>query len=98
MDTRKSTNRIIVHHSACSNCTPEQIHQWHLARGWAGAGYHFLVRKDGKNEKLPTPLGEELGIKAIQKHYNNRQYHLCLYDINAQRFIIENIEEISKTI
>ena len=62
-------------------------------------GYLTLsVREDGKNEKLPTPLGEELGIKAIQKHYNNRKYHLCLYDINAQRFIIENIEEISKTI
>lgn len=24
------------------------IHGWHLDNGWSGAGYHFLVRKDGK--------------------------------------------------
>ena len=47
MDTRLNTNRIIVHHAAISNCTPEQIHQWHLDKGWSGAGYHFFVKKDG---------------------------------------------------
>ena len=52
MNTRKNTNRIIVHHSACTSCTPEQIHEWHLAKGWAGAGYHFEVRKDGKIYRL----------------------------------------------
>ena len=29
-------------------CTARQIHQWHLANGWAGIGYHFFVRKDGR--------------------------------------------------
>lgn len=52
MNKRTSTNRIILHHSACSNCTAEQIHQWHLNNGWAGAGYHFLVRKDGSIYRL----------------------------------------------
>lgn len=45
MDTRKSTNRIILHHAAAINCSAEDIHRWHLNNGWAGAGYHFLVRK-----------------------------------------------------
>lgn len=47
MTKRNSTDRLILHHSACSSCTIEQIHQWHLNNGWEGCGYHFLVRKDG---------------------------------------------------
>lgn len=44
---RRSTVRIILHHAAASKCTAQQIHSWHLANGWVGIGYHFLVRKDG---------------------------------------------------
>lgn len=30
----------------------EQIHQWHLAKGWRnGCGYHFVVRRDGMVEQ-----------------------------------------------
>ena len=47
--TRRSKTEIIVlHHADAKNCTPQQIHQWHLQNGWAGIGYHFLVRKDGQ--------------------------------------------------
>jgi N-acetyl-anhydromuramyl-L-alanine amidase AmpD len=38
---------IVGHHAESSHCTIEDIHQWHLNNGWAGCGYHFLVRKDG---------------------------------------------------
>lgn len=44
---RAATRRIILHHAAAVSCTAQQIHAWHLANGWAGIGYHFLVRKDG---------------------------------------------------
>lgn len=52
MNTTKATNRIILHHSEASNCTAEDIHRWHLNNGWSGAGYHFLVRKDGSIYRL----------------------------------------------
>lgn len=52
MANRSKTNRIILHHSDASSCTPQQIHQWHLNNGWSGAGYHFLVRKDGSVYRL----------------------------------------------
>lgn len=42
-----ATRRIILHHAAAVTCTPQQVHQWHLANGWTGIGYHFFVRKDG---------------------------------------------------
>lgn len=48
MDIRKSTERLVLHHAAAGNCTVQQVHQWHLNNGWAGIGYHFFVRKDGK--------------------------------------------------
>lgn len=50
MNERKSTNRIILHHSGVSVLQSiEVIHNYHKnTNGWAGIGYHFYVRKDGK--------------------------------------------------
>jgi hypothetical protein len=45
---RKKTDMIIVHHAAAKECSPADIHQWHLKNGWAGIGYNFIVRKNGK--------------------------------------------------
>jgi len=37
-----------VHHSAGNNNeTAEQIAQGHLAQGWSGIGYHFVITRDG---------------------------------------------------
>lgn len=47
LSKRKSTKRIILHHAESSSCTADDIHQWHLDRGWSGIGYHFFVKKDG---------------------------------------------------
>lgn len=47
LSKRRSTSRIILHHAAARKCSAQQIHSWHLANGWVGIGYHFLVRKDG---------------------------------------------------
>lgn len=44
---RKSTERIIIHHAAAPSASVETIHNWHIARGWAGCGYNFYIRKDG---------------------------------------------------
>lgn len=69
MSKRQSTDRLILHHSACSNCTTEQIHQWHLNNGWEGAGYHFLVRKDGNVYRLRPE--EYIGAHAYRSNYNS---------------------------
>lgn len=49
MDIRKSTNRIILHHSGVNVRQSIQIiHDYHKAtNGWAGIGYHFYIRTDG---------------------------------------------------
>ena len=45
MDTRSSTQRIILHHAAATTCTAEQIHQWHLNNGWQEQVIIFLLEK-----------------------------------------------------
>lgn len=53
MSSRSATRRIILHHAEATSCTAEDIHRWHKEDNhWAGAGYHFLVRKDGKVYRL----------------------------------------------
>lgn len=49
---RSKTTRIILHHADATTCSAEDIHRWHLNNGWSGAGYHFLVRKDGQIYRL----------------------------------------------
>ena len=33
---RNKTNRIILHHAQAKTCSVEDIHQWHLKKGWSG--------------------------------------------------------------
>ena len=37
----------VWHNSGSTFASPQQIHAWHLANGWTGIGYHFVVRKNG---------------------------------------------------
>lgn len=49
LSKRKGTARLILHHTATSSETVEQIHEYHKnQKKWAGIGYHFYVRKDGR--------------------------------------------------
>lgn len=52
LSKRTKTTRIILHHAAAKTCDAATIHRWHKDRGWSGAGYHFLVRKNGKIYRL----------------------------------------------
>lgn len=69
MSTRKSTERIILHHADAKSCSAEDIHRWHLSNGWSGAGYHFLVRKDGTIYRLRPE--DKVGAHAYGSNYNS---------------------------
>lgn len=53
MTKRVRTDRIVIH---CSATKPGQdigvadIREWHLAKGWADVGYHFVIRRNGRIE------------------------------------------------
>lgn len=73
LSTRKSTKRAILHHAEASKCTAEDIHRWHLQNGWSGAGYHFLVRKDGSIYRLRP----EWAVGAHAKGSNSDSIGIC---------------------
>lgn len=73
LSARSATRRIIVHNADASSCTAEQIHSWHKANGWSGAGYHFLVRKDGSVYRLRA----EYAIGAHASGANSDSLGIC---------------------
>lgn len=70
---RSKTDMGILHHTACSVASPEDIHRWHLANGWAGAGYNLYVRKDGTVYEL-RPID---CVGAHAQGYNSRSVGIC---------------------
>ena len=73
LSNRKSTTRAILHHAEASKCTAEDIHRWHLQNGWSGAGYHFLVRKDGSIYRLRP----ENAVGSHAKGSNSDSLGIC---------------------
>ena len=43
MQRMHRAKRIIIHHSESDFGSAKQFHDWHLARGWAGIGYHYVI-------------------------------------------------------
>ena len=86
--TLNAIDRIILHHSASNVASAEQIHQWHLSRGYAGAGYHFLVRKDGSVYTLRP-------VNWVGAHCQG--YNTCSIGICAEgNFEEETMNEVQK--
>ena len=49
---RKTTSRIVLHHTASGDVSAHTVHDWHLSReGFGGIGYHYLIRADGGIER-----------------------------------------------
>lgn len=48
---RSTTKRAIIHHTASPDVSASTIHGWHLNQGWAGIGYHFVIRANGAIER-----------------------------------------------
>lgn len=53
LSDRCKTERVVVHHvgEITRDVSAAEIHGWHLGNGWAGIGYHFVIRKDGTIER-----------------------------------------------
>jgi len=65
---RLETNMIIIHHIGGTDrdVSATEVHQWHLENGWAGIGYHYVIRKNGTIERgRPQNM-----IGAHCYHYN----------------------------
>lgn len=68
----------VVHHAGDgqnADLSAAEVHQMHLNNGWAGCGYHFIIRQDGtiergrprayKGSHCPGANSNSLGINVM---------------------------------
>lgn len=71
LNRRQTTDKIVIHHTGNpvdDDLSAGQIHESHLNQGWAGIGYHYVIRKDGTVE-AGRPLW------AIGAHAEGENWH-----------------------
>ncbi len=54
------------------------------------------ITRDGKAMKIATEEGNMLGIYTKEMTYGDKQYHKTLYEMNAQVYIISNLDMIAQ--
>lgn len=70
---------LIIHHIAAINATSADIHRWHHANGWNGAGYNEYIKKDGT---VLIMRGDHIGAQTAGM--NSKSYGIALegnYDV-----------------
>ena len=72
---------VVLHNAAAVSATPEDIHSWHLARDFAGIGYHLYIRKDGSIHQ-GRPLW---AIGAHTLHWNTQIGICCEGNYETER-------------
>ena len=53
-----------------------------------------FLNKNGRISKKPSKLGSEMGITQELRAYNGKFYYIILYNEDAQRFIIDNLDAV----
>ena len=70
---RNAVDMIVLHHAEATSCTAEDIHGWHICRGYSGIGYHYFINKKGEIYKgRPDNV-----IGAHAKGYNSTSIGIC---------------------
>ena len=78
-ELRPSTEMIVIHHAGFpdgdKDSSAEAIHKFHQeTNGWAGIGYHYVIRTDGTIEQGRRP--QMVGAHAL--HYNKNSVGICV--------------------
>ena len=75
---RYNTDLIVIHHTGNptdDDLSAEEIHLSHLAQGWSGIGYHFVVRKNGTIEAGRPEWA--VGAHAQGENSHSVGIHVC---------------------
>lgn len=68
LETRPRTEQIVIHHTESGDVPAATVHEWHLARSFAGIGYHYLIHGDGSIERGRPEWA--VGAHAKPANYN----------------------------
>lgn len=70
---------LVCHHSASNErTTVQQIDAWHKARGWAGIGYHFVIRLNDDGIWVCETGRDVDEIGAHTYHHNSGSLGICV--------------------
>ena len=75
---RECTDMLVIHHTgnaAADDMSARQIHRSHKNNGWAGIGYHYVVRKDGSIERGRPHWS--VGAHAYGENWHTIGIHVC---------------------
>lgn len=62
-------------------------------------GFLTEITVNDKTRKAPTEAGERIGIASVLRQTaQGRYYHAIIYNIDAQRFIVDNIDAITASL
>lgn len=78
LSRRSRTDMIVVHHTGDlvdDDLSAKRIHAMHLMNGWAGCGYHYIIRKDGTIEAGRPEWA--IGSHAYNENFHTIGVHLC---------------------
>ena len=78
LSPRPMTTMLVIHHTgnpSDDDLSAAELHDSHLAQGWAGIGYHFVIRKSGQVE-IGRP-SECLGAHAYGENNHTIGIHVC---------------------
>lgn len=98
--TRRNLSDIdmLIYHHRAGQGTAESIHDIHLNRGFAGAGYNFYIRKDGSIYRL-----RDINyVPAAAQGSNTRSINICFEgNLDNEEMTLEQIrsgQELTKEI
>lgn len=95
-EERPTTEVIVIHHAGFpdgdKDSSAEDIHEFHQkVNGWAGIGYHYVIRKDGTIEQGRKPLA--VGAHAYQ--HNKNSVGICVAgNFNVAKIKSEQLDSL----
>ena len=81
-----------------TNTSTAKLKATDLTEWLLSVGILKVVSLDAKNYKLPSDIGSEMGISVERRKSSNGEYSIALYNIEAQKFIIDNLHAIARII
>lgn len=93
LELSNKPNKIIYHHSARSEWSPEKVNEYHKSKGWKGIGYNYYIRKDGSIYSGRPENAEG----AHTKGENNSSIGICLEgNFEDENLTEKQLESLSK--
>ena len=84
----------LVDSADMQKCSYSDILAWLITLGMM----EWVALPDEKRTRRPTEAGRKMGISVVERLGDRGPYQAVVYDISAQRFIVENLDTIRPTL